>query len=86
VRCYSDIEEETSSLTGGLDVPRSIQKRILVIVSRIINDNDGGSNNHINNNDNNSILLNQFGFFYVLTQQPQDQLHRQHRNIRKIQR
>jgi len=58
VRCYSDIEEVISSLTSWLDVPRSIQMRMLVIASRIIGNNDDDINNiNINNNDNNSILF-----------------------------
>jgi hypothetical protein len=84
VRGYKNIEEVTSSLTSGLDVPRSIQSWILVIVCRLVDDNDDDMYN-INNN-NNSFLLGQFVIIYVLAQQPQGQINRQHRKIRKIQR
>jgi len=53
-----------------------------MIVSRLVDDNDDNSSN----NNNNSILFNQFVIIYVLAQQPQGQLYRQHRNTRKIQR
>ena len=46
MRCYNDIEEVTSSLTGGLDVPRSIQIGILVIVSRLDDNEDDDNNNN----------------------------------------
>jgi hypothetical protein len=58
VRCCNDIEEVIPSLIGGLDIPRSIQIGILVIVSRLIDDNnDSYSNNNNNNNNNNMATL-----------------------------
>jgi hypothetical protein len=57
VRCYININIVTSSLTSGLDVPRSTQNGILVFVSRSVDDkddddddDDDDSNNNNNNN------------------------------------
>jgi hypothetical protein len=53
VRYCTDTEEVTSSLTSGLDVLRSIQIGILVIVFRLLDDNDDDDDD--DNNNNNSI-------------------------------
>jgi hypothetical protein len=56
-----------------------------VIIGFLLTCKKEGKRNHINNN---SIQFNLIQFFiiYVLARQLQGQLHRQHRNIRKIQK